>query len=323
MTNRHLRRRVNTNLANANAPFLSEGVLDFQGVNNLKPTVSTMRTSLKPARAARHFRAFTLIELLVVIAIIAILAAMLLPALARAKSKAKQTACISNMRQVGIALVMYVGDYNQFPQCFWSSSSTPTGNSTYVWQPRLLSLMGNNRKAFFCPAALTQSAWDTNLNSTLGEVFGEDNKVTYYGIKETSLFSLGYNDWGLSQGLALGMGGDVGSRIIKDSSLAKPSDMIAMGEVRSDAPSVDFGSNVDPQVSNSQNPTWHNQCPCNRHNYNTDILFADGHVESPKRNDVIDPSNMLWRARWCNDNNPHTEITWSVPWLPGNGPLEQ
>src|ERR1039457_2988407 len=134
----------------------------------LKTLMQTSSPVLNIRNAGRHQRTkflggFTLIELLVVIAIIAILAAMLLPALARAKSKAKQTSCINNMRQIGIAGVMYIGDYAQYPGCL-SSPAGGSANYYYVWPTRLYSLMGWNRKAFNCPAAEPWTAWDTNLN---------------------------------------------------------------------------------------------------------------------------------------------------------------
>jgi prepilin-type processing-associated H-X9-DG protein len=104
------------------------------------------------------------------------------------------------------------------------------------------------------------------------------------------------------------MGADVGTRPVKETMVRKPVEMIVLGDVRSDAPTINFNANLDPVIGDApdNDTTSHAQCPSNRHNYRTDFVFADGHVESPRRNDVIDPTRVEWRARWNNDNDPHT-----------------
>jgi prepilin-type N-terminal cleavage/methylation domain-containing protein/prepilin-type processing-associated H-X9-DG protein len=77
-------------------------------------------------------KGFTLIELLVVIAIIAILAAILFPVFAKAREKARQSSCLSNVKQLGLGMLMYVQDYDEV--FFWSQSRW-TGNTTYGVNP--------------------------------------------------------------------------------------------------------------------------------------------------------------------------------------------
>src|SRR6266496_3296806 len=77
------------------------------------PRVHATRATTQGRPYDTRHRGFTLIELLVVIAIIAIIAAILFPVFAQAREKARQAACMSNLRQIGLAFAQYVQDYDE------------------------------------------------------------------------------------------------------------------------------------------------------------------------------------------------------------------
>lgn len=139
------------------------------GINRQKQKWPSGR-AVRPLMA---YRAFTLIELLVVIGIIAILAALLLPVIAKSRESGKSTACLSNLRQVGIALQLYAQDHeNKLPVMYdalISTNSTPSNAmaidivlSNYLGSVRVLRCPSDG-KDFFGQTG-SSYAWNSLVN---------------------------------------------------------------------------------------------------------------------------------------------------------------
>lgn len=149
-------------------------------------------------------RGFTLIELLVVIAIIAILAAILFPVFARAREKARQTSCLSNIKQLGLGLNMYCQDYDE-RMCLWSPGVEGAG-WTKVVQPYTKNLQllycPSKTYRFSCTTSSRPECWQTSWLIAQGMGGGPGysfNHVTlpysggsYYGLQGRALGDIIY-----------------------------------------------------------------------------------------------------------------------------------
>jgi len=250
---------------------------------------------------------FTLVELLVVIAIIAILATLLLPTLSNAKSTAKSAKCKSNLRQMGLALGMYLGDFAKYPlsdspvdEKFWFAYLEPYAGS--AWEAPL----------FSCPSGLGFMRWRGITSQTIG--YGDPTGDYGYNIA-----GCGGNGPIGSGAPELGLGGTIfslkpySSAAQSELGVKVPSDMIALGDAmqRMSGNVISMGNarlSIDGLFLNAPDSILQEfkTRARKRHNGSANVTFCDGHTESIKLIKLFGRSDAILK-RWNNDNQPHRE----------------
>ncbi len=218
-------------------------------------------------------KGFTLIELLVVIAIIAILAAILFPVFSRAREKARQTACLSNQKQVANALMMYVQDWDETFPFITACPSVEQDKPNTTPQSQLHPYI-KNAQVWECPSATTQRTrpYQRGAFSFDGgwyypiEFVGVNITI---GCNERLMPNLGCTWWG---------------RPLKMATLVAPAETVAF----CDAPMfsgcggarVIFANGCCGGLCCAPDPTRNRSVSRNtRHSGGDNIVFADGHVK--------------------------------------------
>jgi prepilin-type N-terminal cleavage/methylation domain-containing protein/prepilin-type processing-associated H-X9-DG protein len=248
----------------------------------------------------RKIGGFTLIELLVAIAIIAILAGLLFPALANAKAKAKSITCRNQLKQLGLAMVMYVDDCGFYPADF-----DPVNGQQTSWKERLaphIALQGDQLyKSVYRPGQKERIFHCTEL------IYRKDLlawRPSYYALN-------GYGTGSRNDGRRLGLSVDIerapgglpAKRYASEGLVVAPSEMIALGDMNI-AATPDGLSSSSFFISDPIPIFW----PALVHNRGANMLFCDGHIEWSSQTNWMAPNDSA-RRRWNNDNQPHRE-TW-------------